>query len=88
MAKSPFTKPTIEGPRKRIPVDDTVRAEARAGMGGEQTRLESEEKATAPSEPVAALAPAPPEPIPAPTMAATPPPRFCGAEHYGTCGGW
>jgi len=74
MAKSPFTKPTIEGPRRRIPVDDAVRAEARAGMGGEQTRLESEGKAAAPSEPVAASAsaPAPPEPTPAPAMAAVP----------------
>jgi len=73
MAKSPFVKAKIEGPRKRIPVDENLRAEARAGMGGEQTRLEAESKATTPAAaapaeavaaPVAAPAPAPtPEPV-------------------------
>ncbi|GAB3585535.1 hypothetical protein GCM10027345_33860 [Hymenobacter daeguensis] len=72
MAKSPFVKAKIEGPRKRIPVDETLRAEARAGMGGEQTRLEAEGKATtpaaaAPTEAVTApVAPAAPEPAPRP----------------------
>ena len=74
MAKSPFVKPKIEGPRKRIPVDETLRAEARAGMGGEQTRLEAEIKAPAPtvsalSETVAApAAVVAPEPTPSPAV--------------------
>ncbi|GAA4366121.1 hypothetical protein GCM10023185_37030 [Hymenobacter saemangeumensis] len=68
MAKSPFVKPKIEGPRKRIPVDETLRAEARAGMGGEQTRLEAEEKASA------APAPTPPEAVTAPAAVVAPEP--------------
>ncbi len=68
MAKSPFVKAKIEGPRKRIPVDETLRAEARAGMGGEQTRLEAEGKVAAPA------APAPAEAVAAPTAAAAPTP--------------
>ena len=71
MTKSPFTKPTIDGPRRRIPVDDAVRAAARAGMGGEQTRLDAEREAAAPSEPVAVLAVAP-APLPGPVPTAAP----------------
>ncbi|MBG8556065.1 hypothetical protein [Hymenobacter guriensis] len=69
MAKSPFVKAKIEGPRKRIPVDETLRAEARAGMGGEQTRLEAEGKATTPAATAPAEAVAAPvaSPVPAPT---------------------
>ena len=69
MAKSPFVKAKIEGPRKRIPVDETLRAEARAGMGGEQTRLEAEGKATTPAAAAPAEAVAAPvvSPVPAPT---------------------
>ena len=75
MAKSPFVKAKIEGPRKRIPVDDAVRAEARAGMGGEQTRLEAEVQATAPAAPVAVAARAPmPAPQPVPAVQAAPEP--------------
>lgn len=81
MAKSPFVKAKIEGPRKRIPVDETLRAEARAGMGGEQTRLEAEGKATtsaaaAPAEAVTApVVPAAPEPKPEPVAAVEPAPE-------------
>ncbi|SHL91914.1 hypothetical protein [Hymenobacter psychrotolerans] len=81
MAKSPFVKAKIEGPRKRIPVDETLRAEARAGMGGEQTRLEAEGKATtpaaaAPAEAVAApVVPAASEPKPEPVAAVEPAPE-------------
>ncbi|SNR98696.1 hypothetical protein [Hymenobacter mucosus] len=76
MAKSPFVKAKIEGPRKRIPVDETLRAEARAGMGGEQTRLEAEGKVAAPATAAPAEAavppvPAAPEPTPAPVPVAT-----------------
>lgn len=82
MAKSPFVKAKIEGPRKRIPVDDAVRAEARAGMGGEQTRLEAEVKANPPAAPAlreavaAPAAVAAPEPTPAlvPAVKAAPEP--------------
>lgn len=80
MAKSPFVKAKIEGPRKRIPVDETLRAEARAGMGGEQTRLEAEGKATtpaaaAPAEAVTApVAPVTPEPVAAVESAPEPVP--------------
>jgi hypothetical protein len=68
MAKSPFVKAKIEAPRKRIPVDEALRAEARAGMGGEQTRLEAEVKPTVPA------APALPEAVAAPAVVATPEP--------------
>ena len=68
MAKSPFVKAKIEGPRKRIPVDEALRAEARAGMGGEQTRLEAEVKPTVPA------APALTEAVAAPAAVATPEP--------------
>lgn len=80
MAKSPFVKAKIEGPRKRIPVDETLRAEARAGMGGEQTRLEAEGKVAAPAAPTpaeAAPAAAAPEPTPVsePAPVAQPAPK-------------
>jgi hypothetical protein len=78
MAKSPFVKAKIEAPRKRIPVDEALRAEARAGMGGEQTRLEAEVKAPAAPAlleavdvPAAVVAP---EPTPSPAVEFTPEP--------------
>ncbi|UOQ83296.1 hypothetical protein [Hymenobacter sp. 5414T-23] len=78
MAKSPFVKAKIEAPRKRIPVDEALRAEARAGMGGEQTRLEAEVKApAAPALSEAVAVPAAvvaPEPTPSPTVEFTPDP--------------
>ncbi|GAA4509497.1 hypothetical protein GCM10023172_43080 [Hymenobacter ginsengisoli] len=94
MAKSPFVKAKIEAPRKRIPVDEALRAEARAGMGGEQTRLEAEVKPTTPATPTsreAAAAPAAlvapestpaPEPAPAVRSAAEPTPAPA-VEHPG-----
>lgn len=78
MAKSPFVKAKIEGPRKRIPVDETLRAEARAGMGGEQTRLEAEGKATTPAAAApaeAVTAPIAPAPTPEPVAAVEPAPE-------------
>lgn len=82
MAKSPFVKAKIEGPRKRIPVDEALRAEARAGMGGEQTRLEADVKPIAPVEPAlmeavaapAAVAAPEPAPVPAPAVQVAPEP--------------
>lgn len=82
MAKSPFVKAKIEGPRKRIPVDEALRAEARAGMGGEQTRLEAEVKPTVPAAPAlteavaapAAVATPAPAPLPAPAVQVAPEP--------------
>ncbi|SMB79351.1 hypothetical protein SAMN00120144_3117 [Hymenobacter roseosalivarius DSM 11622] len=89
MAKSPFVKAKIEGPRKRIPVDETLRAEARAGMGGEQTRLAAETPVAAPAAPApiqaaapaAIAAPAPaPAPVPVPAAQPTPEPTLAVAQ--------
>ena len=91
MAKSPFVKAKIEGPRKRIPVDETLRAEARAGMGGEQTRLAAETPVAAPTAPAPTQAPAAiaaPAPVPAampvpdaqPTPEPTPEPMLAAAQ--------
>jgi hypothetical protein len=80
MAKSPFVKAKIEGPRKRIPVDETLRAEARAGMGGEQTRLEAESKANTPAAAAPAEAVAAPVAAPVPVPAPAPTPEPVAAE--------
>jgi nucleoid-associated protein YgaU len=92
MAKSPFVKAKIEAPRKRIPVDEALRAEARAGMGGEQTRLEAEVKPTVPAAPAlteavaasAAVASAEPTPapVPAPAVQVVPEPTPAPAAPY------